>query len=120
MASLENEYEKLTPEQKEVIKKLFGLALKEGQVEEKIQEQFKKGFKYEPFGDGLAISVLEDEDDFRVRNAFKETNDQDPLYRERIKIKEDIKSTLGEAVSLNLGYLGIIQRSCSKYNVKMK
>jgi hypothetical protein len=118
MAALTDEViRSMTAEQRANLEKLMGLLLEEGKVEEDIQKMFRKGFKYEPYGDGLAISVLEDEDDLRVRNIFKEPEEQDPIYRKRNELRTAIRGTLEESVSLKLDYLSIIKEGRKNYSI---
>jgi hypothetical protein len=120
MSALTDEVIKsLTAEQKKNLVKIYDLAIREGQVCEKIEKMFKKGFRYEPHGDGLALSICENEDDFRVMNAFKPAEEQHPLYRERNEVRESIRETLRESLKLDLGHLGVIQRHCKNYGVEL-
>jgi len=119
MAALTDDVLKsLNPQQKQNLGKFYELLMKENQVDEKIRKLFEKGFQYEPYGDGLAISVCEDWDDFTVMNAFKPPEKQHPLYREKMEVKEQIRETLEESIKLSLGHLRLIQKGCKNYKVK--
>ncbi len=59
---------------------------------------------------GGAITVCEDEDDWRVITMG--------LRQERRKVKEKIATNLNKALDSGLGFLGIIQRQCVNYDVK--
>jgi len=121
MAALtEDVLKSLSSEQQNNLKRLYGLIMRDGQVNEKAAKLFKKGFQYEPYGDGLALSVCENWDDFTVINAFKPPEKQDPIYREVMETKRQIKQTLEESIKLGLGHLGLIQRQCENYQVKMQ
>jgi len=120
MAALTDEVIKnLIPEQKQNLEELYGLLMEEGRVDEKAIKLFNKGFRYEPHGDGLAISICEDWDDLAVQNMFKPPEEQHPIYREKIERREQIKETLKKSLNLGLGYLGLIQRQCKNYRVEV-
>jgi len=117
MAALnENVFNSLNSEQQENLKKILTLAEKEKQVYGKAQKLFEKGSYSE---DGVSITVCEDWDDFHVINAFKPPEKQHPIYREIKEVKKQIRETLKESLELELGHLGLIQRQCKNYQVKM-
>ncbi len=121
MAELTDEVIKnLTPEQKQNLSKLYGLLMKEKEIDGKIEKIFQKGFLYQPYKDGLAISVCEDWDDFTVMNAFKSPEEQHPLYREKVEVRKQIRETLKESLRIGLGHLRLIQKGCKEYKVNFK
>jgi len=110
----------LSQEQQNNLKSLYELIMRDGQVNEKAAKLFEKGFQYEPYGDGLALSVCEDWDDLTVANMFKQPEKQHPIYREKREIDGKIKETLRESLKLGLGYLALIQRQCKNYQVDIQ
>lgn len=121
MAALtEDVLKSLNPKQQENLKRLYDLIIKDGQVNEKAERLFKKGFQYEAYGDGLALSICENWDDFTVANMFKPSEKQHPVYREKREIEGKIKDTLRESLRLELGHLGLVQRQCKNYQVQIQ
>jgi len=93
------------------------LGEKEKEVDKKVQRLFEKGAYSE---DGTSLTPCEDWDDFKVINMFAPPEKQHPLYRRTMEVRKQIRETLRESLELGLGHLGLIQRQCKNYQVKIQ
>jgi len=102
-------FDSLEEKQKKVLLSVSDLGLKEKKLCDEINAK-KPTESGTLFTEG-AVTVCEDEDDWLII-TLKERKELD-------KVKDEIAKKLNEALDLGLGFLGLVQRQCENYKVKV-
>jgi len=102
-------FDSLVKEQQESLLALLDLADKEKKLCDKINS--KRPTESGIVREGSAITLCQDDDDWLVI-TMKERS-------EREEVREEIKDNLNKSLDLGLGFLGLTQRQCKEYKVKI-